>query len=245
MDPLTHFPRGRARFGRHLRLQLSRSGAAPSIRRSSAPTRCWRTTPSGSRRSRSTTPSTGCRPRSCWPAGRPGTPDDFTFTLKAPRRITHDAKLQRCEDLLQAFCRTAQTLGPKLGDAAVPAAAELQEGPDVLARSSSCCPRARAPRSSSATRRGSTPRCSTSLRARNLALCVADSEKMTHAGRSDRRLRLLPPARRGLSAGRHRALGGDDQALAGARGVRLLQARRAGPRAGVRAAVIDAPSIRR
>ncbi len=44
-----------------------------------------------------------------------GTPDSFTFTLKAPRRITHDAKLQRCEDTVQAFCRTAQTLGPKLG----------------------------------------------------------------------------------------------------------------------------------
>src|SRR6187401_2751728 len=42
------------------------------------------------------------------------TPDNFTFTLKAPRRITHDAKLQRCEDTVQAFCRTAKTLGPKL-----------------------------------------------------------------------------------------------------------------------------------
>ena len=44
-----------------------------------------------------------------------GTPDAFSFTLKAPRRITHDAKLQRCEDLVQAFCKTAATLGPKLG----------------------------------------------------------------------------------------------------------------------------------
>ncbi|HEY7498246.1 MAG TPA: DUF72 domain-containing protein, partial [Vicinamibacterales bacterium] len=44
-----------------------------------------------------------------------GTPDRFTFTLKAPRRITHDSKLQRCEDLTQTFCRTAQTLGSKLG----------------------------------------------------------------------------------------------------------------------------------
>src|SRR5918995_41216 len=43
-----------------------------------------------------------------------GTPDRFSFTLKAPRRITHDAKLQRCEDLLQGFCRTSRTLGPKL-----------------------------------------------------------------------------------------------------------------------------------
>jgi uncharacterized protein YecE (DUF72 family) len=44
-----------------------------------------------------------------------GTPDGFTFTLKAPRRITHDSKLQRCEDLTQTFCRTARTLGNKLG----------------------------------------------------------------------------------------------------------------------------------
>src|SRR6185312_5635313 len=42
------------------------------------------------------------------------TPEAFTFTLKAPRRITHDSKLQRCEELLQTFCRTARTLGPKL-----------------------------------------------------------------------------------------------------------------------------------
>ena len=44
-----------------------------------------------------------------------GTPDGFTFTLKAPRRITHDSKLQRCEELTHVFCRTAATLGPKLG----------------------------------------------------------------------------------------------------------------------------------
>src|SRR6476660_7025232 len=44
-----------------------------------------------------------------------GTPETFSFTLKAPRRITHDSKLQRCEDLTQVFCRTAATLGSKLG----------------------------------------------------------------------------------------------------------------------------------
>jgi len=41
-------------------------------------------------------------------------PPSFKFTLKAPRRITHDSKLQRCEDALQAFCRTSRTLGSKL-----------------------------------------------------------------------------------------------------------------------------------
>ena len=31
-----------------------------------------------------------------------GTPEAFSFTLKAPRRITHDSKLARCEDLTQS-----------------------------------------------------------------------------------------------------------------------------------------------
>ena len=37
--------------------------------------------------------------------------DEVIDLIKAPRRITHDSKLQRCEELTQAFCRTAQTLG--------------------------------------------------------------------------------------------------------------------------------------
>jgi uncharacterized protein YecE (DUF72 family) len=42
-------------------------------------------------------------------------PPEFRFTLKAPRRITHDAKLVKCEDLTATFCRVAETLGSKLG----------------------------------------------------------------------------------------------------------------------------------
>ncbi len=42
-------------------------------------------------------------------------PADFRFTLKAPRRITHDAKLVKCEDLTAEFCRVAGTLGTQLG----------------------------------------------------------------------------------------------------------------------------------
>lgn len=44
-----------------------------------------------------------------------GTPANFTLTLKAPRRITHDARLRDCEDLVQTFVSRAQALGPKLG----------------------------------------------------------------------------------------------------------------------------------
>ena len=45
----------------------------------------------------------------------PQVPEGFRFTLKAPRRITHDAKLVGCDDLTTGFCRVAETLGPKLG----------------------------------------------------------------------------------------------------------------------------------
>ena len=43
------------------------------------------------------------------------TPDNFTFTLKAPRRITHDARLRDCDDILQVFGKRARSLGSKLG----------------------------------------------------------------------------------------------------------------------------------
>ncbi|HIE94036.1 MAG TPA: DUF72 domain-containing protein, partial [Acidobacteria bacterium] len=39
------------------------------------------------------------------------TPDHFRFTLKAPRRITHIARLRGCEEMVSAFCGAAQTLG--------------------------------------------------------------------------------------------------------------------------------------
>jgi uncharacterized protein YecE (DUF72 family) len=44
-----------------------------------------------------------------------GTPSPYKLTLKAPRRITHDRKLRDTGDLLRAFCQAASTLGPKLG----------------------------------------------------------------------------------------------------------------------------------
>src|SRR5688572_18017944 len=43
------------------------------------------------------------------------TPAQFKLTLKAPRRITHDARLRDCEDVVDAFCQAASTLGEKLG----------------------------------------------------------------------------------------------------------------------------------
>ena len=42
-------------------------------------------------------------------------PDQFTFTLKAPKRITHDQRLRESESNVAEFLRRADILGSKLG----------------------------------------------------------------------------------------------------------------------------------
>ena len=143
-----------------------------------------------------------------------GTPDGFSFTLKAPRRITHDSKLQRCEDLVQSFCRTARTLGPKLGVLLFQLPPTFKKDIAVLRGFVSCCPTAPAPRSSSATPRGTTPSLRHAAQPQPGALRRRQRED-EHAGRDDRRLRILPAARRRLSTGRRRTMGGHIGALAG------------------------------
>jgi uncharacterized protein YecE (DUF72 family) len=43
------------------------------------------------------------------------TPDSFTLTLKAPRRITHERRLKDAGDAVRRFVSLAATLGPRLG----------------------------------------------------------------------------------------------------------------------------------
>ena len=43
------------------------------------------------------------------------TPSPYKLTLKAPRRITHDNRLKNCGELVKTFCNVAGTLGEKLG----------------------------------------------------------------------------------------------------------------------------------
>jgi uncharacterized protein YecE (DUF72 family) len=42
-------------------------------------------------------------------------PEHFTFTLKAPRKITHELRLRDAADLAADFCETARALKHKLG----------------------------------------------------------------------------------------------------------------------------------
>jgi uncharacterized protein YecE (DUF72 family) len=107
------------------------------------------------------------------------TPAAFTFTLKAPRRITHDSKLQRCEDLVQTFCRTARTLGSKLATLLFQLPPTFKKDVDVLRAFSELLPDGT--RAAFEFRHPSWHDADVFdvLRARNLALCIADSEKMS------------------------------------------------------------------
>ena len=107
------------------------------------------------------------------------TPAGFRLTLKAPKRITHVARLRDCADPLQYFLRTAATLGPKLG-------AILFQLPPYFRRDLAVLDEflALLPQDSCAAfefRHASWMEAEVfaRLRARNLALCIADSEKFS------------------------------------------------------------------
>ena len=107
------------------------------------------------------------------------TPDGFRLTLKAPKRITHIAKLHDCADLLQYFLKTAATLGPKLGAILFQLPPyfrkDLRALDEFLALLPSGCCAAFEFRHASWMDAEVFAR----LRARNLALCIADSEKFS------------------------------------------------------------------
>jgi uncharacterized protein YecE (DUF72 family) len=107
-----------------------------------------------------------------------GTPDAFTFTLKAPRRITHDAKLQRCEDLLETFCTTARTLGPKLGILLFQLPPNFKKDASVLRAFLALLPEGTRAAFEFRDPSWFDPEVFEALQARNIALCVADSGKL-------------------------------------------------------------------
>ena len=52
---------------------------------------------------------------STWEKWAASVPDGFLFSVKAPRTMTHEAKLEGVSDLLGPFLAQARLLGPKLG----------------------------------------------------------------------------------------------------------------------------------
>jgi uncharacterized protein YecE (DUF72 family) len=107
------------------------------------------------------------------------TPEGFRFTLKAPKRITHDARLRNSAESVKYFLNTAATLGPKLGALLFQLPPFFRKDLAVFDSFLETLP----PRVCAAFefRHASwfDDEVYSRLRARNLALCVADSEKLS------------------------------------------------------------------
>ena len=107
------------------------------------------------------------------------TPDAYKLTLKAPRRITHDSRLKNCAELVEGFCRVAGTLGPKLGALLFQLPPNLKKDLALFDAFLNDLPPGA--RGAFEFRHVSwlDDEVFERLRRRNLALCIADSEKMS------------------------------------------------------------------
>jgi uncharacterized protein YecE (DUF72 family) len=107
------------------------------------------------------------------------TPSPYKLTLKAPRRITHDSRLKNCTDLVSGFCRVAGTLGDKLGALLFQLPPNLKKDLTTLDAFLSDLP----PKVCAAFEFRHVSWLDDEvfdrLAARNIALCVADSEKLS------------------------------------------------------------------
>ncbi len=107
------------------------------------------------------------------------TPSPYKLTLKAPRRITHDNRLKNCRALVESFCQVAGSLGDKLGALLFQLPPNLKKDVVLFDAFLADLP----PRVCAAFEFRHTSWLDEDvfgrLAARNLALCVADSEKLS------------------------------------------------------------------
>jgi uncharacterized protein YecE (DUF72 family) len=107
------------------------------------------------------------------------TPEGFRLTLKAPKRITHIAKLKDCGELLAYFLRVSATLGPKLGAILFQLPPYFRKDLAVLDAFLALLPERACAAFEFRHASWMDAEVFARLRARNLALCVADSEKFS------------------------------------------------------------------
>ena len=106
------------------------------------------------------------------------TPPRFTFSLKAPQKVTHFAKLRDCRDTLEYFHQTVSILERKLGPILFQLPPSMQKDRALLESFLVTLPAGM--RAAFEFRHGSwfDDDILAVLRAANAALCIADSEKI-------------------------------------------------------------------
>jgi uncharacterized protein YecE (DUF72 family) len=107
------------------------------------------------------------------------TPAPYKLTLKAPRRITHDKRLRDTGDDVKFFCDVAATLGDKLGTLLFQLPPFLKKDLALLDAFLAALPPG--PRAAFEFRNASwfDDEVFGRLAGRNLAVCIADSEKLS------------------------------------------------------------------
>jgi len=106
-------------------------------------------------------------------------PSPYRFTLKAPRRITHDSRLKDASDSTARFCEVAATLGDKLGTLLFQLPPFLRKDLALLDAFLPTLPAG--VRAAFEFRHASwfDDEVFSRLQAKNLSVCIADSEKLS------------------------------------------------------------------
>jgi uncharacterized protein YecE (DUF72 family) len=107
------------------------------------------------------------------------TPARYKFTLKAPRRITHDSRLKNSGELVARFCSVAAALGDKLGALLFQLPPNLKKDAALFDAFLDELPARVCAAFEFRHASWLDEEIFERLAARNLALCVADSEKMS------------------------------------------------------------------
>src|SRR5258706_1861671 len=106
-------------------------------------------------------------------------PDAFTFVLKAPQRITHQKKLADTGDDVRVLFEAAETLGPKLGPVLFQLPPYLRKDAARLREFVSRLPEARRVAFEFRHESWFDDEIYDILRARDVALCAADTDEVT------------------------------------------------------------------
>jgi len=109
---------------------------------------------------------------------RDETPEDFRFSLKAPQRVTHFAKLRKCGDAMTEFRQATKGLGKKLGPVLFQLPETFRGDAVLLGEFLSGLPKGLSAAFEFRHESWFTDEVFETLAARNAALCLAESEEL-------------------------------------------------------------------
>ena len=106
------------------------------------------------------------------------TPETFRFSLKAPQKVTHFARLSNCNDTVDYFYDVVSGLGSRLGPVLFQLPPNLRKDTALLERFTECLPASMRAAFEFRDPSWFDDEVFAALRRRNVCLCVADSEKL-------------------------------------------------------------------